>query len=68
MRNEKNPGYLLYIGDYTTQLYGDYFINHYKDPYQTTRIQWKVGPGFFRGSYDSSKSNLQIPYLEVRDT
>ena len=22
--NEKNPGYLLYIGDYTTQLYGDY--------------------------------------------
>ena len=33
-----NPGYLLYIGDYTTQLYGDYFINHYKDPYQTTSI------------------------------
>ena len=24
MSNEKNPGYLLYIGDYTTQLYGDY--------------------------------------------
>ena len=22
--NEKNPGYLLYIGDYTTQLHGDY--------------------------------------------
>ena len=24
LSNEKNPGYLLYIGDYTTQLYGDY--------------------------------------------
>ena len=35
MRNEKNPGWLDYIGlgDYTTQLYRDYFINHYKDPY-----------------------------------
>ena len=21
--NEKNPGWLVYIGDYTTQLYGD---------------------------------------------
>ena len=30
---KKKTGYLLYIGDYTTQLYGDYFINHYKDPY-----------------------------------
>ena len=25
---KKNPGCLGYIGDYTTQLYGDYFINH----------------------------------------
>ena len=24
MNNEKNPGCLGYIGDYTTQLYGDY--------------------------------------------
>ena len=24
LSNEKNLGYLLYIGDYTTQLYGDY--------------------------------------------
>ena len=32
--NEKNPGCLGYIGDYTTQLYGDYsLISHYKDPY-----------------------------------
>ena len=27
--SEKNPGWLFYIGDYTTQLYRDYFINHY---------------------------------------
>ena len=31
--SEKKPGWLFYIGDYTTQLYRDYFINHYKDPY-----------------------------------
>ena len=24
LSNEKNPGYLLYMGDYTTQLYRDY--------------------------------------------
>ena len=39
MSNEKNvPGCLGYLGDYTTQLNGDYFINHYKykDPYSTT--------------------------------
>ena len=29
MSHEKRaPGWLGYIGDYTTQLYGDYFINH----------------------------------------
>ena len=28
MSHEKIPGCLGYIGDYTTQLYGDYFINH----------------------------------------
>ena len=26
--HEKNPGWLGYIGDYTTQSYRDYFINH----------------------------------------
>ena len=36
--NEKNAGCLVYIGDYTTQLCGDYFIYHYKDPYSTTSI------------------------------
>ena len=27
LSNEKNPGWLGYIGDYTTQVYRDYFIN-----------------------------------------
>ena len=27
-----HPGWLLDIGDYTAQLYGDYFISQYKDP------------------------------------
>ena len=41
----------LLIGDvlgmsHPIQLYRDYFINLYTDPYQTTRIQWKVR-GFF---------------------
>ena len=31
--NEKNPGCLGYIGDYTTQLYRDYKKKHHKDPY-----------------------------------
>ena len=35
-----------FLGWKTTQLYGDYFINHYTDPYSSSRIQWKVG-GFF---------------------
>ena len=37
----KKTSCLGYIGDYTPQLYG-IIINHCKDPYQTTRIQWKV--------------------------
>ena len=32
MSNETNYGCLVYIGDYITQLYGDY-NNHEKDPY-----------------------------------
>ena len=43
MSNEKSPGCLRYIGDYTTVMWG---LNHYKDPYQTTRIQLKM-KGFF---------------------
>ena len=33
LSHEKNLGWLGYIGDYTTQLYRDYDINHYHDPY-----------------------------------
>ena len=29
----QNPGWLGYIRAYTTQLYRDYFISYYKDPY-----------------------------------
>ena len=32
MRNEKNPGWLGYIGDYTTQLYRDYNKPFIKTP------------------------------------
>ena len=35
--NEKNPGGLGYIGDYSTQLYRDYNC-HCKDPYYPTSI------------------------------
>ena len=35
---KKNPGCLGCIGDYTTQLYGDFLISQYKDPYKPTSI------------------------------
>ena len=41
----QNPGWLVDIGDYTTQLYGDY-NKPYKDPYKPIRIQWNVIHGF----------------------
>ena len=50
--NENYPSCLRYIGDYTTQLYRDYFINHDKGPYKTTRISMNASPFFFfRGSF-----------------
>ena len=33
LSSDQNPGWLGDIGDYTAQLYGDYFIHLYKDPY-----------------------------------
>ena len=39
--NEKRTGYLLYIGDYTTQFCGDYTVID-MDPYEPIRIQWNV--------------------------
>ena len=64
--NEKNLGWLGYIGDYTTQLYRDYFIIHYKDPYSPSRIQWKVGRFFFRGSCVASCRKIVDPWDLVR--
>ena len=49
LSNEKNPGCLGYIGDYTTQLYRDCNNNNYKDPYEPTSIM-ESNKGFFRGS------------------
>ena len=46
--NEKNPGCLGYIGDYTTQYIG-IIVNQYKDPYKPTSIM-ESSKGFFRGS------------------
>ena len=34
--NEKNLGCVGCIGDYTTQLHGDFFISQYKDAYKPT--------------------------------
>ena len=50
--NEKNPGCLVYIGGYTTQLYRDYFISHdIRIPFLNNQyFMESVGPGFFRGS------------------
>jgi len=40
---KKKTGWLGYIrDDQLPNLYGDFFINHYKDPYEPTRIQWNV--------------------------
>ena len=47
MSNAKKPGCLGYIGDDTTQLCGIFFINHSKDPYETTSISWKARPFCF---------------------
>ena len=41
---EKGP-LVVYIGDYNTQLCGDF--DKPKDPYETTTISWKLRPGFF---------------------
>ena len=60
LSNEQNPGCLGYIGDDKLPSYMGITINHYMDPYEPTRIQWKVG-GFFSlliwSHYDSQ------PYL-----
>ena len=49
LSSDQNPGYSVYIGDYMGLYYPvliGIIIGHYKDPYQPTRIQWNVVPGF----------------------
>ena len=52
----------VYRGWNSTQLYRDYNFLHYKDPYESTRIQWKVGPGFFRGSYGEVPLSFRLVF------
>ena len=40
---------------FPTQLNRDYFINPYKDLYETTRIQWKVVEFFFGSHFSLPK-------------
>ena len=44
---ERNPGWLKYIGDEIVPSYIGIIVNHYKDPHKTTRIQRKVFEFFF---------------------
>ena len=44
-------GYLLGMKNFLAMLYRDYFINHeIRIPMNQPGFQWKVRPGFFRGS------------------
>ena len=47
LSNEKNPGWLCYIGDYTTHLYGDYHKPLERSLLNNQDGSWKVGPLFF---------------------
>ena len=47
MSSDQNPGWLGYIGDYTTQLYIYIRFIKYMDPYSTTSVSWKVRLLFF---------------------
>ena len=59
MSSVRNPGWLFYIEDCTTQLCGDY--NVIKIPInQLTSISWKVGPGFFRGENMGSFCDFKL--------
>ena len=40
MSSDQNPGWFGYIGYYITEVYRDYFISHYKDPYLSTSIRY----------------------------
>ena len=40
------------VGDYTTQLFGDYFVNHHKDPYKPNVGTHKIPANI--GTYNNS--------------
>ena len=46
MSSVKNPGWLLYMKDYTTQFYRDYKKPWNEYPYEPTSISWNVSQGF----------------------
>ena len=50
-----------FVGDEILPSYVGIIMNDYKDPYQTTRIQWKVRLFFFRGSSEL----LVLQFLQV---
>ena len=45
LSSDQNPGYLLYIGDYTPTLAWGFLSSPYKDPCKPSRIQWQVSEG-----------------------
>ena len=55
LSNERNPGWLGYIGDEILPNYTGIIINHYKDPYKPTNIM-ESSTGFFGGSIESPAS------------
>ena len=58
MSDEKSgyPGCLGCIGDDKLPNYIGIIINHYKDPYSTTSISWKVRPCYVRFSSEGSRN------------
>jgi len=56
------PACLGYTGD--DILPCEQHINHYKDPYLTTSILWKVRPGFFVAGMTVPKTNSNFKPLK----
>ena len=59
---KKGPWFCrVFLGDEILPGYLVNIVNHYKDPYQTTRVSWKVTRVFVRGSVVGSPVNSVIP-------
>ena len=54
MSSNQITGYLLYLGDEILPSDMGIILNHFKNPYESTRIQWNANSFFFRGSNVSS--------------